>query len=116
MISSCGHTMCSNCMNNMKTAFNDKFFVCKVCREKVSLTNIINKILYDINTEFNICIRDNLKGGKFNLMVTKDMTVKQLKEKRIKKIDFNINDILLIQKRPLNNDTKTNKDFFEFYW
>ena len=31
-------------------------------------------------------------------MVTKDMTVKQLKEKRIRKIDFNINDILLIIK------------------
>lgn len=46
-------------------------FVCKVCREKVSTTNIINKILYDINTEFNICIRDNTKGGKFNFMVTK---------------------------------------------
>ena len=75
--------------------------------EKVSTTNIINKILYDINTEFNICIRDNTKGGIFNLMVTKDMTFKQLKEKRIKEIDFNINDILLTHKRPLNNDTKT---------
>lgn len=71
--------------------------------EKVSTTNIINKILYDINTEFNICIRDNTKVGKFNLMVTKDMTFKKLKEKRIKEIDFNINDILLTHKRPLNN-------------
>ena len=76
MILSCGYTNCSNCINNMEASFNDKFLLCKVCRKKVSSTNIINKILYDINMEFNICIRDNIKGEKFNLMVTKDMTVK----------------------------------------
>ena len=113
--------MCSNCIEHMETALKNKFFECYVCNEKVSSTNIINKCIYNIskekdnsninniNKEFNIVIR-HTDSHKIELLVTKYMTVKQLREKIAEKEHININNINLAFKRPLYDD-KT----LEFY-
>ena len=121
IVLSCGDSMCSNCIEYIETALKNKFFECYVCNEKVSSTNIINKCIYNIskekdnsninniNKEFNVVIRSS-HFYKFELLVTKDMTVKQLREKIAEKEHININNINLAFKRPLNDD-KT----LEFY-
>ena len=89
---------------------NKKFFECSVCMNQVSSTNIINKSIlkenYNINgknKEFPILIRYT-NCQKIELLVTKDMTIKQLREKIAEKENININNIYLAYKRPLNND------------
>ena len=110
-----GDSMCSNCIEHMETALKNKFFECYVCNEKVSSTNIINKCIYNIskekdnsninniNKEFNIVIR-HTDSHKIELLVTKYMTVKQLREKIAEKEHININNINLEYKKPLKDD------------
>ena len=107
--------MCSNCIEYMEACTKNKFFECCVCNEKVSSTNIINKFIYNIskeniNNEFDIIIRSDL-FDKFELKVTKYMTVKELKLKIAEKKNIRMNDINLAYKKPLFVDDNT----LEFY-
>ena len=116
----CNDIICSSCINFFEAAFGEKIFECPVCMNQVSSTNIIFKPLLkegggvdeknnEKNNEFPIIIRCK-DGHKIQLLVTKDMTIKQLREKIAEKENININNIYLAYKRPLNND-KT----LEFY-
>ena len=120
IILTCNDIICSSCINFKEKVFNNKIFECPVCMNQVSSTNIIFKPLlkeYDNineknnekNNEFPIIIQFNGRH-KIQLLVTKDMTIKQLREKIAEKENININNIYLAYKRPLNND-KT----LEFY-
>ena len=89
----CGHSICSQCINFFKEA-QKKTIKCEECCNETQATNIENKSLYsNISNqnakpiqqpsigEFEIMIRKKNSPDKFSIIVRKEMTVGQLKEK-----------------------------------
>jgi hypothetical protein len=115
----CGDTLCQSCINFYKTLKDE--FECPICCNSTKSLEIENKSAYPEEgyisasstniqnsgkDEFKITIR--AKGStRFNLIVTKTMTVEQLKDMIQREQGYNKNSYFLSFKKPLQDLYKT---------
>ena len=116
----CGDTLCQKCINNYRVIFQKDEFECPTCFNYTKSSELENKSAYpkeeDIsnsnpNTQtsgdkFEIFIRDKY-SSKFALMVTKTMTVGQVINEIQREKGYNLKDIRLSFKKPLDDYSKT---------
>ena len=115
----CGHSACSKCINFYKDSGKETF-ECGVCCNDTKATNFENKSLYsNINNqnanpiqqpsigEFEIMIRKKNSPDKFSIIVRKEMTVGQLKEKIKQQEGIDSSTYELSFKKPLTDINKT---------
>jgi hypothetical protein len=115
----CGHSACSKCINFYKDSGKETF-ECGVCCNDTKATNFENKSLYsNINNqnanpiqqpsigEFEIMIRKKNSPDKFTIIVRKEMTVGQLKEKIKQQEGIDSSTYELSFKKPLTDTNKT---------
>ena len=122
-ILSCGDTLCLKCIKNYKQFLNKEEFECPKCCNITKSLGVENKAAYpkegtvDTSTvnvnqtpvtgEFEILIRPKGEFNKYSMMVTKSMTVRQLKLKIQKEKGYNFGNFDLAFKRPLANLEQT---------
>ena len=114
----CGHTLCSACINFYKEAGKEEI-ECPKCYSNCKSTNIICKNLQKPKIESSSSIDDNefeifirTRGGEtIILKVNKTMTISQLKNKIFEEYGYNKEKYTINFKKPLNDISKT----LEFY-
>ena len=117
IILSCGDTLCSSCIKSYKEILDKEEFECPKCCNYTKSLNIENRSAYPkeettaqqnvndnpnpVTGEFEIFIRPKGDLEKYSMMVTKNMTVRQLKNKIQREKNYNINNFDLAFKKPL---------------
>lgn len=114
----CGHSACSQCINFYKDAGKD--LECGECCNKTKSLNIENKALYPTTDnqsnkktsgvqkdEFEINIRKRNTQDKFPILVKKNMTVKELKNKIKAEQGIAPESYTLAFRKPLTDEDKT---------
>ena len=118
----CGDTLCLKCIKNYKEALKKDIFECPTCCTNTKSLNVENKMAYpkegeivSLNSnikvpekgEFEVFIRPKVEADKYSLLVTKTMTIGQLKDKIEREKGYNKKNFALAFKKPLNDDSKT---------
>lgn len=121
---SCGDSLCSNCINEYTKIYKKDSFECPNCCNETKSLKVENKSLYpkeneviSNNTvriqhpgEFEIYIRPkgtNSNDQKYTIIVTKSMTIEQLKQKINDEKGYDKNHFTLTYTRPLTDYSKT---------
>ena len=116
----CGDTLCLKCIKSYKEALEKDIFECPTCCTSTKSLNVENKMAYPKEGEI-VSLNSNIKvpekgefevfiktpfGSKYSLLVTKTMTIGQLKDKIEREKGYNKNNLILAFKKPLY-DSKT---------
>ena len=116
----CGDTLCLKCIKNYKEALEKDTFECPTCCTNTKSLNVENKMAYPKEGEI-VSLNSNIKvpekgefevfiktpfGSKYSLLVTKTMTIGQLKDKIEREKGYNKNNFALAFKKVLY-DSKT---------
>ena len=116
----CGDTLCLKCIKNYKEALEKDIFECPTCCTNTKSLNVENKMAYPKEGEI-VSLNSNIKvpekgefevfiktpfGSKYSLLVTKTMTIGQLKDKIEREKGYNKDNFALAFKKPLY-DSKT---------
>lgn len=117
----CGDTLCLKCIKSYKEVLKKDIFECPTCYTDTKSLNVENKMAYpkegeivSLNSnikvpekaEFEVFIKTPFGRDKYSLLVTKTMTIGQLKDKIEREKGYNKNNFTLAFKKPLY-DSKT---------